>query len=176
MMLVTRLSLLLCCLALVACGEREPEEEAAGQEPAAASESTGGAAALGEISTDLSAKPEIPAPEGEPPTELQTTDVVEGEGTAARTGDTVQMQYVGVAWSTGQQFDASWDTGQPFTFQLGNGDVIAGWDQGIVGMKPGGRRLLIIPPDLGYGAAGAGGGAIAPNETLVFVVDLEQIQ
>jgi peptidylprolyl isomerase len=84
------------------------------------------------------------------------------------------MQYVGDSWSTGEQFDASWDRGEPFTFALGSGGVIAGWDQGIVGMKQGGRRLLIIPPDLGYGPAGQG--PIAPNETLVFVVDLEQIQ
>jgi peptidylprolyl isomerase len=175
MTIASRLSLLLCALALVACGERGPEEEeaAATQEPAAAE--TGGASALGPISEDLATKPEIPRPSGDPPTELRTEDIVEGTGAAAKPGDTVQMQYVGVSWSTGEQFDASWDSGQPFTFELGSGGVIAGWDQGIVGMKPGGRRLLIIPPELGYGATGAGG-AIAPNETLVFVVDLEQIQ
>jgi peptidylprolyl isomerase len=82
------------------------------------------------------------------------------------------MQYVGVSWSTGEQFDASWDRGgQPFQFPLGGGQVIAGWDDGIPGMKVGGRRILVIPPDKGYGAAGAGPD-IAPNETLVFVVDL----
>jgi peptidylprolyl isomerase len=175
MTIATRLSLLLCALALVACGERAPEEEAQATPEAAAAEETGGTAALGPISRDLTQKPEIPKPSGEPPTELQTQDIVPGEGAEAKAGDTVQMQYVGVSWSTGQQFDASWDSGQPFTFQLGAGGVIAGWDQGIVGMKQGGRRLLVIPPDLGYGEAGAGG-AIAPNETLVFVVDLEQIQ
>jgi peptidylprolyl isomerase len=171
-----RIPLLLCCLALAACGERAPEEEAAaGEETAATAEPTGGATALGPIGEDLTTKPKIPTPEGEPPSELQTEDIVEGEGAAAKEGDTVQMQYVGVSWSTGEQFDASWDRGEPFTFTLGQPDIIQGWNQGIVGMKPGGRRLLILPPELGYGAAGAGE-AIGPNETLVFVVDLLQIQ
>jgi peptidylprolyl isomerase len=177
MTLAARLIPLLCCLALVACGERAPEEEsAAAQEPAAETEPAGGASAVGEISTDLTQKPEIQKPTGDPPTELQTEDIVVGEGPAAKAGDMVEMQYVGTSWSTGEQFDASWDSGQPFTFELGAGGVIAGWDQGIVGMKEGGRRLLVIPPELGYGEAGAGGGAIAPNETLVFVVDLVSIQ
>jgi peptidylprolyl isomerase len=174
----SRLIVLLCCLALAACGERAQEEEGAAAEEPAAAETAGGASGettLGPISTDLAAKPEIPKPSGDPPTELVTEDVVEGTGAAAKAGDMVQMQYVGVSWSTGEQFDASWDSGQPFSFQLGSGGVIAGWDQGIVGMKPGGRRLLIIPPELGYGETGAGG-AIGPNETLVFVVDLVQIQ
>jgi peptidylprolyl isomerase len=177
MTVATRLIVLVCCLALAACGERPAQEEAATPEPTAASEAAGGATAgVGEISTDLSTKPTIPKPTGEPPTQLQTKDIVVGKGPAAKAGDTVQMQYVGTSWSTGQQFDASWDSGQPFTFKLGSGNVIAGWDKGIVGMKRGGRRLLVIPPDLGYGAAGAGGGAIKPNETLVFVVDLQRIQ
>ena len=101
-------------------------------------------------------------------------DIVKGKGPKAKAGDTLTMQYVGVAWSNGQQFDASWDAGQPFPFQLGAGMVIPGWDQGMVGMQKGGRRLLVIPPDLGYGAQGAGD-AIGPNETLVFVVDLVEI-
>lgn len=177
MTVATRLLVLVCCLALAACGERPAEEEsAAAEEPAAAAEPAAGASSVGEISEDLSQKPTIGKPSGDPPTELVTEDVVVGTGTAAKAGDTVQMEYVGVSWSTGQQFDASWESGQPFTFQLGAGSVIPGWDQGIVGMKEGGRRLLIIPPELGYGEAGAGGGAIAPNETLVFVVDLKQIQ
>jgi peptidylprolyl isomerase len=177
MTVAARLTLLLCCLALAACGERSPEDEAAAtEEPAAASEQTGGSTALGPISKDLSTKPEIPKPSGDPPAELQTQDIVEGKGPAAKAGDTVQMQYVGHSWSTGEQFDSSWDSGRPYTFHLGSGGVIPGWDQGIVGMREGGRRLLIIPPDLGYGAGGAGGGLIAPNETLVFVVDLQKIQ
>jgi peptidylprolyl isomerase len=174
MRLATCLLLLLAfCLALAACGERAPEEEG-GEEPAAATEPAEGTTSIGEISTDLTQKPVIPKPSGEPPAELQTEDIVEGTGPAAKAGDTVSMQYVGNAWTTGEQFDASWDRNQAFPFTLGAGDVIAGWDQGIAGMKAGGRRLLIIPPELGYGEAGQG--PIGPNETLVFVVDLEQIQ
>jgi peptidylprolyl isomerase len=179
MRLATCLALLACCLAVAACGERAPEEEGAAAEETAqevASESPGARATLGPISDDLQSKPEVPRPSGEPPAELQTRDIVVGDGPAAKAGDAVQMQYVGVSWSTGEQFDASWDSGQPFTFTLGAGGVIRGWDEGIVGMRPGGRRLLVIPPELGYGETGAGAGAIAPNETLVFVVDLERIQ
>ncbi|MGH2946346.1 MAG: FKBP-type peptidyl-prolyl cis-trans isomerase [Solirubrobacteraceae bacterium] len=98
-------------------------------------------------------------------------DIVEGKGRAAKAGSTVSVQYVGVSWSTGQEFDASWNSGQPFPFPLGGGQVIPGWDQGVEGMKNGGRRLLVIPPELGYGAAGSPP-VIAPNETLVFVVDM----
>jgi peptidylprolyl isomerase len=97
-------------------------------------------------------------------------DIVKGTGPKAKAGDTLTMQYVGNSWSNGQQFDASWDAGQPFPFQLGAGMVIPGWDQGMVGMRKGGRRLLVIPPDMAYGPTGSG--PIGPNETLVFVVDL----
>jgi peptidylprolyl isomerase len=116
-------------------------------------------------------KPEIDFPEGEPPTELQITDEVVGDGPEATPGTTVSAHYVGVAYSTGEEFDASWNRGQAFDFRLGAGQVIAGWDQGIAGMRVGGRRKLVIPPHLGYGERGAGG-AIKPNETLIFVVDL----
>jgi peptidylprolyl isomerase len=116
-------------------------------------------------------KPEITIPDGPPPTELVVEDLTVGDGAEAVPGTTCTMQYVGHAWSTGTQFDASWDRGEPFTFGLGAGMVIAGWDQGVAGMRVGGRRRLTIPPHLGYGARGAGG-AIKPNETLVFVVDL----
>jgi peptidylprolyl isomerase len=128
-----------------------------------------------EISTDLSSKPDVPIPDGEPPTELDIIDVVEGDGAEAKAGDTVSVQYVGVNYSNGQQFDASWDSGQPFEFELGAGSVIPGWDQGVEGMKVGGRRELIIPPDLGYGAQGQPPD-IPPNETLVFVIDLLDVQ
>jgi peptidylprolyl isomerase len=124
---------------------------------------------------DTSTKPTVEVPEGPPPKTLQTDDIVEGDGTEAKPGDTLTMQYVGVNYSDGEQFDASWDNGQPFTFQLGSGQVIKGWDQGIAGMKVGGRRELIVPPDLGYGAQGSPP-AIGPNETLVFVVDLLDAQ
>jgi peptidylprolyl isomerase len=125
------------------------------------------------ISKHLAKKPHIPAPNGAPPLKLVERDIVKGRGRAARTGETARVQYVGVSWSTGQEFDSSWSRNQAFAFPLGAGQVIPGWDKGVVGMRPGGRRLLVIPPDLGYGAQGAGS-AIPPNETLVFVIDLEQ--
>ena len=121
--------------------------------------------------SDLSQKPSVEIPDGPPPTELVVEDLVVGEGAEAKAGTTPNMQYVGVAWSSRKQFDASWDRGQAFSFRLGQGQVIAGWDQGVAGMKVGGRRRLTIPAELGYGARGAGG-AIGPGETLVFVVDL----
>jgi len=106
-----------------------------------------------------------------PPTELVLEDMVEGTGTEAVSGHEVEVHYVGVAWSTNRQFDASWDRRSTFTFPLGGGRVIAGWDQGVAGMKVGGRRRITIPPALGYGDAGAGR-VIKGGETLVFVVDL----
>ena len=116
-------------------------------------------------------KPEVDFPGGEPPADLHITDVWEGEGAVAKAGDTVEVHYVGVAYSTGEEFDASWNRGAPLQFQLGMGQVIAGWDQGVQGMKVGGRRQLIIPPGMAYGERGAGS-AIAPGETLIFVCDL----
>jgi peptidylprolyl isomerase len=116
-------------------------------------------------------KPEIDFPGGEPPTELEITDIWEGDGAVAKSGDTVRVHYVGVAYSTGEEFDASWSRGDPLEFRLGVGQVIAGWDKGVQGMKVGGRRQLVIPPGLAYGDRGAGR-AIAPGETLIFVCDL----
>ena len=125
------------------------------------------------ISDDLSAKPEVPEPTGTPPDELITDDVVVGDGTAAKPGDKVTVQYVGVSFSSGKQFDASWDRGAPFDFPLGAGSVIQGWDFSVTGMKEGGRRTLVIPPELGYGSRAMG--PIGANETLVFVVDLIKV-
>ncbi len=116
-------------------------------------------------------RPEIEFPGGEPPADLVVEDVVVGDGPEATGGNTVSCHYVGVAHSTGEEFDASWNRGQALDFRLGVGQVIAGWDQGIEGMKVGGRRKLTIPAHLGYGDRGAGG-AIKPGETLIFVVDL----
>ena len=116
-------------------------------------------------------KPVVDFPEGEAPTELEITDITVGEGEEARPGQQVVVHYVGVAYSTGEEFDASWNRNSPFEFPLGAGRVIAGWDQGVAGMRVGGRRRITIPPSLAYGKQGAGG-AIGPNETLVFVVDL----
>ena len=119
----------------------------------------------------MAAKPTVDIPADPPPAELVREDLVTGTGTEATPGRTVQVQYVGVAWSTKRQFDASWDRGETFDFPLGAGRVIRGWDEGVAGMRVGGRRRLTIPPAMGYGARGAGGD-IGPNETLVFVVDL----
>jgi peptidylprolyl isomerase len=120
-------------------------------------------------------KPEIDFPGGEPPADLEIKDIWEGEGAVAKAGDTVSVHYVGVAFSTGEEFDASWNRGEPFAFPLGAGRVIAGWDQGVVGMRVGGRRQLVIPPHLGYGDRGAGG-VIKPGETLIFVCDLIEVR
>lgn len=116
-------------------------------------------------------KPEVAIPGGEPPSELQVEDLEVGTGPEATAGSQVEVHYVGVSWSSGRQFDASWDRRNTFSFPLGAGQVISGWDRGVEGMKVGGRRRLTIPPDLGYGSRGAGG-VIKPDETLVFVVDL----
>ena len=121
---------------------------------------------------DLSVKPLVTIPPSSPPTELLIEDLVVGSGSPVDVGDFLIMDYVGVSYSTGLQFDASWDRGSPFPFELGAGRVIQGWDQGIVGMSVGGRRSLTIPPELAYGENGSGSGSIGPNETLVFVVDL----
>ncbi len=117
-------------------------------------------------------KPQVEVPSGQAPSyQLEVEDIAVGEGEEAVSGRNVEVHYVGVSWSTGKQFDASWDRGGTFKFALGKGQVIQGWDQGVAGMKVGGRRRITIPPDLAYGKRGAGG-AIGPDETLVFVVDL----
>jgi peptidylprolyl isomerase len=122
------------------------------------------------MSTDE--KPEVDVPAGQSPSyQLELEDLVVGDGEEAVAGRVVEVHYVGVSWSTGRQFDASWDRGSTFKFGLGRGQVILGWDQGVAGMRVGGRRRITIPPMLAYGQRGAGG-AIGPNETLVFVVDL----
>ncbi|HWC28432.1 MAG TPA: FKBP-type peptidyl-prolyl cis-trans isomerase [Solirubrobacteraceae bacterium] len=158
-----------------ACGDDEgdraaPASPATTAAPATTATTSGDRTAALDISTNLSRKPKIPEPSGDPPSKLVTDDVVVGRGRAAKAGDTVVVHYVGALWSTGEQFDASWDRGRPFSLTLGRGDVIPGWDRGIEGMKVGGRRTLIIPPELAYGAQGQG--PIGPDETLIFVVDL----
>ncbi|WP_433478407.1 FKBP-type peptidyl-prolyl cis-trans isomerase [Spirillospora sp. CA-142024] len=119
-------------------------------------------------------RPEIDFPEGQPPTYLDITDITEGDGPEATKGSHVSMHYVGVSWSTGEEFDASWNTGGTLDFQLGTGRVIKGWDMGIAGMKVGGRRKLVIPPHLAYGDRSPSP-AIKPGETLIFVVDLVDV-
>ena len=158
------LLLVLCLAALVAvagCGS-DSEEPASKSTPEAAA-------------TPERTKPEITVPKGKPPKKLVIKDIEEGTGKPAEPGQQVTVQYVGTSFLNGRQFDASWDRGEPFEFQLGSGSVIPGWDQGVEGMKVGGRRQLVIPPDLAYGAQGSPP-TIGPNETLVFVIDLLSVQ
>jgi peptidylprolyl isomerase len=176
-------------LAFAACGDDEPSKETAAT-PApteavteAPTEEAAPAATPAddvksssdkvEVSGDVGEKPEIKVPGGEA-TELVSEDIEEGKGAAAKAGDTVQVQYSGVLLADGAAFDNSFDRGEPFEFELGAGMVIPGWDQGVAGMKEGGRRVLTIPSDLGYGDAGAPP-TIPPGASLVFVVDLEKI-
>jgi peptidylprolyl isomerase len=120
-------------------------------------------------------KPSVSVPAGNPPTTLVIEDLIVGDGHEAKAGNFVDVHYVGVSWSTGKEFDSSWSRNEVFQFPLGAGHVIQGWDQGVQGMRIGGRRQLTIPPEMGYGARGAGG-VIKPNETLIFVVDLFDAQ
>jgi peptidylprolyl isomerase len=166
----------LAALGIAACGDDDDNGETA--PPPAAEEQTETEPTQSEqreALKDTSTKPEIPRPSGSPPRTLQKEDIVRGSGPPAKPGDTLMVQYAGVTFSTGEEFDASWNSGQPFTFPLGAGQVIEGWDKGFVGMRQGGRRMLTIPPELAYGAQGFPP-AIGPNETLVFVVDLLAIQ
>ncbi|HEV3377555.1 MAG TPA: FKBP-type peptidyl-prolyl cis-trans isomerase [Thermoleophilaceae bacterium] len=172
---------LLAALGLAACGDDDDDGgggDGSSPPPAAPAEQTEtepSPAEQRQALEDTSTKPEIPRPTGSPPRRLQTEDIVRGKGPPAEPGDTVVVHYAGVTFSTGEEFDASWNRGQPFPFPLGGGQVIDGWDRGIVGMRVGGRRMLTIPPELAYGAQGFPP-AIGPNETLVFVVDLLEIR
>lgn len=181
------LPILVAAFAFAACGDDSSSSdesaatpaptEAATEAPTEAPTEAAEAPKEGESGVKVSGKlgeaPEVEVPKGgTPPTELVIEDIKEGKGAAAAAGQTVSVQYYGALYKDGTKFDASWDRGgEPFEFQLGAGMVIPGWDQGLEGMKPGGRRVLTIPPDLAYGEGGSG--PIGPNETLVFVVDLE---
>jgi peptidylprolyl isomerase len=156
------LLLVLACAALVAAGCGSDSEEPSSSTPEA-------------TSTPAATKPEVTVPKGKLPKKLVVEDLKEGDGAAAEAGKQVTVQYVGVSAVNGRQFDASWDRGEPFTFQLGSGGVIQGWDQGVEGMKVGGRRQLVIPPDLAYGPQGSPP-SIGPDETLVFVIDLLNVE
>lgn len=159
------LSIIVLCaaLAVAGCGGGSDSSSSSPSSTASSTEAT--------ATTSEGAKPEVAVPKGAPPKKLVVTELKKGTGAQAKAGDEVTVQYVGVDYKTGKQFDASWDRGEPFTFTLGAGEVIPGWDKGVAGMKVGGRRELIIPPGLAYGPAGAPP-AIAPNATLVFVIDL----
>jgi peptidylprolyl isomerase len=162
------LTLVACAaLAFAACGDDDSSDESANGSTGADSSSS--LETSGDASTR--SKPKVVLPRGAGPEKLERIDVIEGTGPEAKTGDEVTVHYVGVGLESGKEFDASWDRNEPFTFPLGGGEVIAGWDQGIVGMKVGGQRELIIPAELAYGEEGRPP-TIKPNEPLVFVVDL----
>ena len=154
--------------ALAGCGGGYDGESAATATPKPKATAT-------PANTDTSKKPVVTVPDELPPDELQTRDIVKGKGPKARKGDTVSMQYVGLTWSTSVEFDASWDRGEPFTFKLGEGKVIKGWDEGIPGMQKGGRREITIPAEMAYGAQGSPPN-IGPNECLRFIVDLVDLK
>jgi peptidylprolyl isomerase len=148
---------LLAALAVAGCGSSS-DSSSSGETTAAANKT----------------KPKVTVPKGAPPKKLVVKEIEEGSGEEAVSGDEVTVQYVGVDYKNGKEFDSSWSRSEPFTFTLGEGQVIPGWDQGVAGMKVGGRRELIIPPELAYGETGAPP-SIGPNETLVFVIDLLEI-
>ncbi|MGC1851084.1 MAG: FKBP-type peptidyl-prolyl cis-trans isomerase [Solirubrobacterales bacterium] len=156
-----------CAALLVAgCGDDDDSSAESGQSASAPAETSGDASNRG--------KPEVTVPSGAPPKQLEENDLIEGTGPEAKSGDKVTVQYVGVGYDSGEEFDASWNRNEPFSFTLGASEVIAGWDQGIEGMKVGGQRELVIPPELAYGATGSPP-VIGPNETLIFVVDLLEV-
>jgi peptidylprolyl isomerase len=159
-------------LGVTACGDDDEGSTNAGQQQTATQTET---APSEDALKDTSTKPEIPKPTGVPPRKLVKLDIVKGKGPAAKPGDTVTVNYVGMNFSNGVEFDSSWDSGQTFPVQLGAGSVIEGWDRGLVGIRKGGRRMLTIPPEMGYGAEGYPPD-IPPNETLVFVVDAVSIE
>jgi peptidylprolyl isomerase len=154
-------------LAIAGCGGSSDSSSGSSESTGATTtESTSAEAAGGEKT-----KPKVTVPTTAPPKQLETVELEEGSGAEAKSGDEVTVQYVGVDYKNGKEFDSSWSRSEPFSFSLGAGQVIPGWEQGVEGMKVGGRRELIIPPELAYGEAGSPP-AIGPNETLVFVIDL----
>lgn len=167
-------------LAIAGCGGSDDSSSTPATSEASAEQSEGGGESSdgaedadtgADGAEDTSTKPKVTVPSGPQPSQLEERELVEGTGAEAKTGDEVTVQYVGVGYKSKEEFDASWDRNEPFTFSLGASQVIPGWDQGIVGMKVGGRRELTIPPNLAYGAAGYPPG-IGRNETLIFVIDL----
>ena len=177
---VKRLTLIfVACLALAVagCGDDDSTTESSESTQATTTETTQSESTAPKQAQPAAnkTKPKVTVPSGPPPKQLEIEDIEEGSGATAKAGDTVSVQYVGVGYESGEEFDASWDRGEPYPFQLGAGMVIPGWDQGVEGMKVGGRRELIIPPELAYGEAGSPP-AIGPNETLIFVIDLLAVE
>jgi peptidylprolyl isomerase len=162
--------------ALAACGgdDDSSDSDGSGSADTATQETQTSPAQAEEELKDTSKRPVIPKPTGSPPRRLVKEDIVKGRGPGAKPGDVVVVNYVGMNFSNGQEFDASWNRGEPFPVQLGAGNVIPGWEKGLIGIKKGGRRKLTIPPELGYGTEGSPP-AIPPNETLVFVIDVVSI-
>jgi len=150
-------------LAVAGCGDSDDSTSTQATDATVAEQSGG--------DTNLNAKPKITVPDAAAPKKLEETEIVEGDGAEAKAGDEVTVQYVGVGYDSKEEFDSSWSRNEPFSFNLGAGEVIPGWDQGVAGMKVGGRRELTIPANLAYGPTGSPP-AIGPNETLIFVVDL----
>jgi peptidylprolyl isomerase len=157
-------------IAAAGCGSSDDNSTSS----SAASSDTSSTAATQPATAQPRPKPKVTVPSGQPPKKLIVKDLIKGTGPAAKSGDPVTVNYIGVNYANGKPFDNSYDRGQPFPFQLGGGQVITGWDNGLVGMRVGGRRQLIIPPSQGYGPQGQPP-VIKPNETLVFVVDLLSI-
>jgi len=172
---VKRLALiLLACVALLAvagCGGGGDDSSSEATSGSSEATTTAKKAKPGAKKT----KPKVTVPSGPPPKQLEIEEIEEGTGAEAKKGDAVSVQYVGVGYESKEEFDSSWSRNEPFSFQLGAGMVIPGWDQGVEGMKVGGRRELIIPPELAYGEAGSPP-AIGPNETLIFVIDLLAVE
>jgi len=156
-------------LAFAGCGSSDDSSTGSSESTATTTESSSPKASGGEKT-----KPKVTVPTGAPPKKLEVKELEEGSGTEAKSGDEVTVQYVGVNFKNGKEFDSSWSRNEPFSFTLGAGEVIPGWDQGVEGMKVGGRRELIIPPELAYGPEGSPP-AIGPNETLIFVIDLLEV-
>jgi peptidylprolyl isomerase len=170
---------ILCALVLAACGGSSKSEKTAAPTKTAKPTATATPAPVGKVKVTgaLGAKPAVVITpiNATPPAKLEIKDLAKGHGSKkARAGDMVTVQYYGVLYANGTEFDASWDRGQPFSFPLGAGQVIPGWDKGLIGMKVGGQRVLTIPPNLAYGPQGQG--PIPPNATLVFVVDMLKIK
>jgi peptidylprolyl isomerase len=169
-------SMLVLCVALAiavaGCGSSGSDSSSGST---GSSDSTGSSESAESANTDTSTKPNVTVPAGISPSKFAYKDIVEGTGPAAKSGDKVTVQYVGVGFDSEKEFDSSWSRNEPFSFNLGSGEVIKGWDQGVEGMKVGGRRELVIPGSLAYGAAGSPP-SIGPNETLIFVVDLLKVE
>jgi peptidylprolyl isomerase len=176
--LVLTLIAVVAVLTVAACGDDDDSSDGGGSadrtQQGTGTEASPSPGEAQEALKDTSTKPVIPKPTGSPPRKLVKEDIVKGTGPGAKKGDTVVVNYVGMNFSNGQEFDASWDSGATFPVQLGTGSVIAGWEKGLIGIKKGGRRKLVIPPELGYGAQGYPPD-IPPNETLVFVIDAVSI-